>query len=174
MAGFNVRTLGEVARFFGVSTQTVKGWRSDGMPGKSPHWPLDKIARWKIQRALDSAQVSSPQAKNQIDSLKAARLAIQVQREKARHEREMGQLIDVDLVGDLLERMIAEHNSQFEQFRDKVLDLVPRNVDGKDRTRIQQRIDKLVDELRNMMADMAEEWERGNLDDGEEEEEEAA
>jgi phage terminase Nu1 subunit (DNA packaging protein) len=36
----------DVARFFGVSVDTVKNWAKQGMPGKSPAYPLDDIAQW--------------------------------------------------------------------------------------------------------------------------------
>ena len=47
-------SLGEVAEFFGAATSTVKGWRSDGMPGSDAGWPLDAIVRWRFDRLANN------------------------------------------------------------------------------------------------------------------------
>ena len=47
-------SLGEVAEFFGSATSTIKGWRSDGMPGSDAGWPLDAIVRWRFDRLANN------------------------------------------------------------------------------------------------------------------------
>jgi hypothetical protein len=48
-AKWTVRTLGEVAEFFGCAVQTVKQWRSHNppMPGTPGEWRLNEIVRWR-------------------------------------------------------------------------------------------------------------------------------
>lgn len=41
-----VATLGEVAQVYDVSLDTVKGWRSAGMPGKPKRYVLQDVSRW--------------------------------------------------------------------------------------------------------------------------------
>lgn len=46
------RTLGEVAAFFGVATQTVKQWRTEtpAMPGEEGRYPCREIVLWREAR----------------------------------------------------------------------------------------------------------------------------
>jgi phage terminase Nu1 subunit (DNA packaging protein) len=41
-----VKSLGEVSDAYSVSADTVKRWRSEGMPGKSQQWVLKDISHW--------------------------------------------------------------------------------------------------------------------------------
>lgn len=59
---WRVDTLSEVAEFFGVSTDTVRHWRGDGMPGVARKWDLAAIARWRIGRAEKRIVKSAPRA----------------------------------------------------------------------------------------------------------------
>lgn len=54
---WTAKTLQEVAQFFGMATQTVKGWRTESppMPGKEGAYPLNEIAIWRLQKAQLSA-----------------------------------------------------------------------------------------------------------------------
>ena len=44
-------TLATVAEFFAVHEQTIKGWRSEGLPESDGGWNLREIVRWRIARA---------------------------------------------------------------------------------------------------------------------------
>ena len=48
---WRVKTLAEVAAFFGVSPETVRHWRGAGLPGKAGCWELSAIVRWRVARA---------------------------------------------------------------------------------------------------------------------------
>lgn len=52
-----VSSRGLVAEFFGVSTQTVKDWKSNGMPGTSGKWDLKAIRTWQDLRRDENAQI---------------------------------------------------------------------------------------------------------------------
>lgn len=47
---------GLVAEFFGVSTQTIKDWKSNGMPGTAGSWNLKDIRRWQDLRREENEQ----------------------------------------------------------------------------------------------------------------------
>lgn len=78
-----------------------------------------------------------------------------------------GELIEVDLVARFLARHIAEHNSQADQLRDRVLQLLPPKMKAADRQRVLAGVAKAVDDLRFAMAELAEQWEREVLQDAE-------
>lgn len=50
MSRWIARTAAEVAQFFGVSAQTVAGWRKDGMPGTARKYDLAEVYKWKLER----------------------------------------------------------------------------------------------------------------------------
>lgn len=75
-SGVVVSTLSEVATFFGVEEQTVRGWRvrSDPMPGIPGVWNLSDIAQWRIKGeksrkplATDQALIETPGAEDWKD-----------------------------------------------------------------------------------------------------------
>lgn len=73
-----VKTLGEVAEFFGVSNQTVNGWRadSDPMPGSANCWDLAAIAKWRTTKGRQGGGLS--------DELKAADIRLKTAQAKAK------------------------------------------------------------------------------------------
>lgn len=46
---FDLKTLSEVAEFFGLDEQTVRTWRlkSPPMPGEPGKWPIKQIVQWR-------------------------------------------------------------------------------------------------------------------------------
>jgi len=89
---FSVRTLGEVAAFFGVATQTVKQWRSgpDPMPGASGKYDLGEITRWRFSKT-----VLEPRAPDERrEKLELEKLEAEVQGKQLRLRREAGELVD--------------------------------------------------------------------------------
>ena len=47
---FTVKTMQEIAEFFGVTQSAVKSWRQDSMPGKSGCYDLQEIVQWDRHR----------------------------------------------------------------------------------------------------------------------------
>ena len=95
-----VGTLEEVGEFFGRSIETVKGWRSVGMPGRKGRWDLAAISRWLIGRRGGGPGEASKLAGG--DAMAQAKLA----REIARAKRE--QILLRQLEGTLIDRDEAE------------------------------------------------------------------
>ncbi len=81
-----VGRLAEVAKFFGVARNTVKGWRHAGMPGTPGAFDLAAIARWDGARA----RPAPPDVDHQLaearairESARAARAELALKRERA-------------------------------------------------------------------------------------------
>ena len=89
---FLLRTLGEVAEFFGQALQTVKQWRMETppMPGNEQAYPLREIVRWRINKVLQSDLAA---AKRQQDYDLGQILREQKQIEL---DREKGLILDRD------------------------------------------------------------------------------
>ena len=104
------KTLGEVADIYAVNMDTVKRWRSEGMPGKTGNYILHDISKWlrtegpwkRFERATPS--LDDPLlAEGDSPALERYRLA------KAKHaeldlEHRRGELIDRDKCRDVLSR----------------------------------------------------------------------
>ena len=88
---FRVRTLGDVAAFFGVAPDTVKKWRSrpNGMPGTPGNWRLDEIAQWKVARMGDLKPHDEKR-----DELEMRRLEIDVESKQLALQKKAGGLVD--------------------------------------------------------------------------------
>jgi hypothetical protein len=56
MPSWVVKTIKDVAKFFGMSTAGIAQWRQEEMPGQKNHWDLSEITQWRLERmrrALD-------------------------------------------------------------------------------------------------------------------------
>ena len=80
-------SLSVVAEFFRLATSTIKGWRSDGMPGSDSGWPLDQIVRWRIERLTNNDLVTV--RKEQEIELNA----IAIEQKRLDLNREKGELL---------------------------------------------------------------------------------
>lgn len=114
----------EVAEFFGVSHTVVrKDWRARGMPGGNACYPLDEIARWKIER---EREINRP--KESEDDDLAARLEV-AEVEIAEADARLKELKLAEAEGRLIDReqAIAEVESAFNVVRAR-LEQIPGEV----------------------------------------------
>jgi hypothetical protein len=90
-----VKTLSEVAEFFGLSVQTVKQWSQESppMPGQRNRWSIKEIVRWRTD--IRNGRSSSPSSKKIDDDLKLVTLA-QKQLDLAIQKNELIPLVDVE------------------------------------------------------------------------------
>lgn len=90
---YTVRTLGEVAVFFGLAVSTVKAWRmgENPMPGQPGGYQLDLIAQWRLKAAGVSVGGADPLRQ------KLERELIEIRIKKLRDEQEVAR-------GKLMER----------------------------------------------------------------------
>jgi hypothetical protein len=90
-----VKTLSEVAEFFGLSVQTVKQWSQESppMPGQRSRWSIKEIVRWRTD--IRNGRSSSPSSKKIDDDLKLVTLE-QKQLDLAIQKKELIPLVDVE------------------------------------------------------------------------------
>jgi phage terminase Nu1 subunit (DNA packaging protein) len=119
-----VRTLGEVAEWFGLELQTVKQWRvgPHGCPGEEGHYDLQAIARWRLARS--SARGPS-QAKADLEE---TALRLQNARAELKLAREAGELVTRAAAKSAIRQMFSRLKSQLEQLPDALAPLVPTEV----------------------------------------------
>lgn len=97
-----VSTLEEVARAFGVSSNTVKqSWRPQGMPGKSGAYKLTDIAAWRLEylaekeggdRSLGSS--SDRELARRQKAAEVEKVEIDVEGRRLKLEQLRGEVID--------------------------------------------------------------------------------
>jgi hypothetical protein len=87
---FDLRTLSEVAEFFGLDEHTVRTWRlkSPPMPGEPGRWPIKQIVQWRCNWIQ---QTDLAAAKRQQDFELGQ---IQVESKRLELDREKGSVID--------------------------------------------------------------------------------
>ena len=142
-----VKTIGEVARAFGVTLDTVKkGWRPSGMPGKRGRWDLAEIARWKRLRNRDPGEPASASDIETLSRRRAAEARIK-EAEADRRERE-----NRVKAGDLLQRseverwattVLVETREQVMQLPDRLANLAPPEI----RNQLREEADRHCREL---------------------------
>jgi hypothetical protein len=90
-----VKTLSDVAEFFGLSVQTVKQWSQESppMPGQRNRWSIKEIVRWRTD--IRNGRSSSPSSKKIDDDLKLVTLE-QKQLDLAIQKNELIPLVDVE------------------------------------------------------------------------------
>ena len=87
---FNLKTLTEVAEFFGLDEQTVRTWRlkTPAMPGEPGKWPIKNIVQWRCNWIQQSDLAA---AKRQQDFELGQ---IQVESKRLELDREKGTILD--------------------------------------------------------------------------------
>lgn len=87
---FDLKTLSEVAEFFGLDEQTVRTWRlkTPAMPGEPGKWPIKSIVQWRCNWIQ---QTDLAAAKRQQDFELGQ---IQVESKRLELDREKGSVID--------------------------------------------------------------------------------
>lgn len=87
---FDLKTLSEVAEFFGLDEHTVRTWRlkSPPMPGEPGRWPIKQIVQWRCNWIQ---QTDLAAAKRQQDFELGQ---IQVESKRLELDREKGLILD--------------------------------------------------------------------------------
>jgi phage terminase Nu1 subunit (DNA packaging protein) len=106
-----VKSLKEVAQWFGVSVATIKsGWRKAGdMPGREGNWPLREIVLWKLEREGATTRVDQEETELRSagkDALSQKRVA---DARKAMAEASLKELKVRQLAGELVYRADIEN-----------------------------------------------------------------
>ena len=136
---WTVSTLEQVAAFFGKSYQTVRrSWSNNGMPGEKGAYPLDQIARWRIDvaEAVASRSSASSDDGDSLDKLRrtqAALKALELQEKRnALIDRDRVHISLVRLASLLRsagDRLQAEYGADAQSILDEALDDFERLVE---------------------------------------------
>lgn len=142
-----VRSLGDVARFFGVHPDTVKGWRRVGMPGKTAAWDLAEIVAWRNGKVKSESKAESAQA---------ALARVRAQREQFLLEREQGGWVEVDPVCRLLTRTVNESKVLIDQLPDQILAVLPPDLSAAQQKDLRRRMQRVIDDVYRALAEIPE------------------
>lgn len=123
-----VTKLAEVAEFFTVSTQTVKAWRQDGMPGepgtkqKPGKWDLSVIVAWKFERMSRS---SVPTGNGTTAELEQQKLFEEIRFKRLKNDETESKLISVDSISRAMVAWAVKLRSRIMSIPSEVALLVP-------------------------------------------------
>lgn len=120
-----VRTLGEVAEWFGLELQTVKQWRvgPNGCPGEEGAYDVQAIARWRLARGNAAAGMTTAKAE-----LEQQALRLNNARAELKLAKEAGELVTRVAAKSAIRGMFARLKAQLEQLPDALAPLVPTEV----------------------------------------------
>lgn len=121
---WTVATLAEVAEFFSCHPQTIKSWRSEGMPGSERAWPLGEIVRWRISRA----ERRGSDANEGQRALMKEKLRIEVERKKLDLAEREGLFVFRSAVEDELREMFNFIRVRLQALPGEIAASVPADV----------------------------------------------
>ena len=139
-----VRTLAQVAEWFGMELQTVKQWRSSSCPGVEGAYDLREIARWRIQRVKNER--AEPTRKNELEQqqleLSNARLLLKL-------KKEAGELVSRIAAKSSIRQMFARLKSQLEPIPELLAPLLPNELRADFRRDCAERVRILLQQISN-------------------------
>ena len=115
------RSLGQVAKFFGVTIDSAKAWRAGGMPGTPNAWDLSAIAVWLRARGAtrgsgEGATLHGQSVEHSYRQARAVREAARAQREQLALQREKGALIALDEHTRRIRRLAHDFAARLERY----------------------------------------------------------
>ncbi len=143
--GTIVRTLGEVAEWFGLELQTVKQWRvgPTGCPGQEGAYDVQAIARWRLARGNRGADTTAKQ------SLEEEAIRLANARASLKLQREAGELVTRAAAKASIRGMFSRLKAQIEQLPDALAPLVPSEVRTDFRRDCVERVRIFLSQLAN-------------------------
>lgn len=149
-----VGTLGEVAYFFDVAHQTVKGWRRDGMPGKPKAWNLREIYKWKQGRDEDlHVDTEENQRRRAAD---ADLKELQAERERIRVKRLLEQTVDKATVEECLAKTITLTRTRFERLPHLMASRFPKDCRADLVEQLEQEVRRICEQMHEERPDFIE------------------
>lgn len=150
-----VKTLGQVARHFDVSTRMVGFWKAEGMPagaaGKGPY-DLDAIELWKQGRdARNSPSGGDPERAK----LQTERLELQLQRERIDLGERTGQVLDRRATLALVLEYHSEVRAVLEELRSILPAELPDDVSPQVKANVHRRVTERLDMSFATLAELA-------------------
>ncbi|MFO8014360.1 MAG: hypothetical protein R6X20_13770 [Phycisphaerae bacterium] len=140
-----VRTLGDVARFFRLTYDTIKTWRRQGMPGTAGKFDLAEVVAWRDGRQKDPAQPTSPHA---------ALARVKAEREQFELQREQAAWVEVDPICRLIERTVNECRTVLDQLPDQLVAQLPQDLPAEALADCRARCARAIDGVYATLAEI--------------------
>lgn len=123
----------EVAEFFGVSPTAVqRDWRRQGMPGENGRYPLNEIAKWKIQRERDQnrPKISDEQKslRERLDEAEVLKAEFDARLKELKVAEAEGRLIDKETAIAEIEEMFHRVRARLEQIPQELGTTIPPEI----------------------------------------------
>lgn len=137
----------EVGDFFGVGYDTIREWRSRGMPGEPKAFNLRDVARWRFDR--EAGQIMT-----RDQAAEAREAEVGFKRARAR----MKELEARKMEGELIPRADAEKRLKrfaraFVSIIDRVPNEIPSRLSGREPDEHAAILAEYIDALRDELAD---------------------
>lgn len=138
----------QLAEIFGVSLPTIQAWQTAGMPytkaekrGQANTYETAAVIEWRIASATEKAAENT--SKGRLDRLK-------VIREELSLRREIGELVNVELVAGVLDRYVSEVSNILDGMPESFAVRIENATDANAR---HAQLREFVKEIRNALAD---------------------
>lgn len=145
-----VRTLADVARFFGVRLQTVKGdWRGNGMPGQAGAWDLREIVAWRNERQGQSADNDAERNSQRAAATdwEAVKLKEDALLKRLRRKRLQGELVQLDVVMQSISETLIRIRDRLLAFPEEIEMGFPQETRGENVRSLESKIENLLREM---------------------------
>lgn len=165
------QTQAEAARAIGVDRRTFIEWTGRaGFPlAVGGWWDVTKIRQWAESMGLGGKRANKPEdAKSELYEVRLRRETAQAGREELKLRQELGQLLDLEDVARMVERVIATAKAVLGQLPDRLDQNLASMIDTKVRRRHREAV---VATLRDTYA-IIEQMITGDDEEDEEEEKE--
>lgn len=135
---FVVKTLAEVAAFFGYSIQTVKQWRLETppAPGREGAWPLDEICRWRLAKS-ETSDIHAAKKQAELDLQR-----LQIEAKRLEVAEQQGRLMDRTDV----ERFLSESIIETREAVLAIPDAVAVSMPPEQREFVRSEVDRIIRE----------------------------
>lgn len=156
---WQVRTLGEVAEFFGLHAQTVKQWRTESppMPGDEGRWDLQEIVLWRFQKLNNRRE--NPM-RDSRDLVEIEKREAEVRALLRKEQQELGNLLPADVWQEFARELLSMIRSRIEDLPEIVADHVPADLrafvyvpeDDGEASPLQRAVSKLVADVEEWLT----------------------
>jgi phage terminase Nu1 subunit (DNA packaging protein) len=153
-------TRAAAAAELGVDIRTLAEWLNDptfpgkaGSPGRSDgHFPLDEIRTWRSAKFENA-----PGGNDELGRLRILQLQTKVEREQLELARELGRIVDVEDVRNLLEAGVATAKSILDQLPEQVLANLPGKLSKEIKNKIRELAQSKIEQAYTVLESLSRE-----------------
>lgn len=161
---WTVKTLGEVAEFFGLHSQTVKQWRTENppMPGKEGSWDLQLITNWRFAKLNNRRDSPLRDARDQVEIEKRE---AEVRALHRKEQMELGNILPADVYVEFCRELLGMIRVSLEELPESIAEhfapefrhffYVPddQQQSERDASQLQKGIRKLITDIDNWLSE---------------------